>query len=112
MRRAIWVESLADAPLVEVPVLAVLDATKVLQEMEQAKCRARLPRSWDVTADSIAAWIALAWQAEELVLLKSCDPPPDRSTWIRSGYVDEYFPTLDFPTERFRCHNLATYGYP
>jgi aspartokinase-like uncharacterized kinase len=32
-----------------------------------------LPRSWDVTADSIAAWVAGLSGAQQLVLLKSVD---------------------------------------
>jgi aspartokinase-like uncharacterized kinase len=42
-----------------------------------------LPASWDVTSDSIAAWVAHRVGAERLVLVKAAD---------RRG-VDEYFPT-------------------
>ncbi len=37
----------------------------------------RLRKSWDVTSDSIAAWFALNWNAEQLYLLKSIDLPAE-----------------------------------
>ena len=36
-----------------------------------------IPKSWDVTSDSIAAWFATCWKAERLYLLKSADMPPE-----------------------------------
>ena len=53
-----------------------------------------LPESWKVTSDSIAARIAFELQAEELVLLKSTDPPhnPTVRSLVRAGYVDDFFP--------------------
>ena len=42
-----------------------------------------LPASWDVTSDSIAAWVAHEVGAERLVLVKAAHGP---------GVVDEYFP--------------------
>ncbi len=42
-----------------------------------------LPASWDVTSDSIAAWVARRVGAERLVLVKAAD----------GLGVDEYFPT-------------------
>ncbi len=55
----------------------------------------RLPHHWDVTSDSIAAAAAVAWDASELVLLKSCDRPDatDLSELASTGLVDPYFPT-------------------
>ncbi len=54
-----------------------------------------LPHAWSVTADSIAARIAVVNGAERLILLKSLDIPPE-TCWVeaaRRGWVDEHFPT-------------------
>ncbi|WP_258359392.1 hypothetical protein [Moorella sulfitireducens (nom. illeg.)] len=46
-----------------------------------------LPLSWDVTSDSIAAYIARVWKARLLVLLKSVDVVPE----IKNTIVDPFF---------------------
>ena len=52
----------------------------------------RLPPSWDVTSDSIAAWIAAQWRLSELVIAKSCDPvSPCIATLIENGMLDAFF---------------------
>lgn len=53
-----------------------------------------LPRSWDVTSDSIAARVACRLGGAELALLKSVLPPAAGSLedWAGCGYVDAYFP--------------------
>lgn len=57
-----------------------------------------LPASWDVTSDSIAARLAIALRADELVLLKAALPKlaarDDISELSRSGFVDAMFPRL------------------
>jgi len=52
-----------------------------------------LPKSWDVTSDSIAATVADSLNASELVLLKSCEPPemPGIETMIAENFVDRHF---------------------
>jgi aspartokinase-like uncharacterized kinase len=53
------------------------------------------PASWEVTSDSIAAQLAVAWGFAEVVLLKS--QPPPAATWGELaclGYVDAWFPRL------------------
>lgn len=55
-----------------------------------------LPRSWDVTSDSIAAYCAGRWHAKELILLKSRHADLNQS-WEQlaaDGLVDAYFPKL------------------
>jgi aspartokinase-like uncharacterized kinase len=55
-----------------------------------------LPESWDVTSDSIAARLALDLEADELILLKSADPPPGATMQNLAdvGYVDRFFPQV------------------
>ncbi len=64
-----------------------------LREEEPGAC---LPHNWDVSSDSVAAWIALNWPASELVLLKSTDMPNgcNIETAATDGFVDGYFPIL------------------
>jgi aspartokinase-like uncharacterized kinase len=53
-----------------------------------------LSRDWRTSSDSIAARIASALNAAELVLMKSC-PPPDILNWnsaAAAGLVDSEFP--------------------
>ena len=70
----------------------------------------RLPHTWDVTSDSLAAWVALRWPASQLVLLKSIDWPFDEQVvshrlMAERGLVDAYFPTIarNLPMIRW-CH--------
>jgi hypothetical protein len=52
-------------------------------------------QSWDVTSDSLAAWLASRLDADRLVLVKSAPPPPLPLTPARlaaAGLVDAAFP--------------------
>ncbi|HLH88517.1 MAG TPA: dihydroneopterin aldolase [Xanthobacteraceae bacterium] len=54
---------------------------------------ADVPASWDVTSDSLAAWLAGRLGARRLVLMKQIDVPGDSSDNLASqGIVDRAFP--------------------
>ncbi len=52
-----------------------------------------LPHDWSATSDSVAARVAVAWKARQLVLLKSVSLPPgvDWTEAGRLGLVDTQF---------------------
>jgi hypothetical protein len=53
-----------------------------------------IPTSWEVTSDSLAAWLANTLGAEHLVLVKSLRPPALRNTFealTRDEVVDAHF---------------------
>ena len=56
---------------------------------------AALPKSWDITSDSLAAWLAGELHAETLILIKSTDTPATVETAVdlaQAGIVDPLFP--------------------
>jgi aspartokinase-like uncharacterized kinase len=87
--------------------LPVLLAEPLLAALESAADR--LPASWDVTSDSIAAWLAPHLDADELVLIKSTDLPPGGiDAAVASGAVDRYFPALWSGLSRLTWVNLRS----
>lgn len=67
--------------------------------IEESAAAQPLPHTWNVTSDSLAAWVAIRWPASRLVLLKSAELPDNRHGWTRqaaadAGLVDRYFPSL------------------
>jgi dihydroneopterin aldolase len=55
-----------------------------------------LPASWDVTSDSLAAWLAGTYGARRLLLIKSCDlmPPVSARELAEEQIVDPLFPSF------------------
>jgi dihydroneopterin aldolase len=53
-----------------------------------------LPACWDVTSDSLAAWLAGTYGARRLLLIKSCDskPPVSLRELAEDQIVDPLFP--------------------
>ena len=91
------------------PVL--FDAEDFLRRQEPHLSGAKLPASWSVTSDSIAARLAAGLAADELVLLKSMLPA--RSTLSCSeaaslGLVDPFFPAAAQAIPRVRTVNLRS----
>ena len=73
------------------------------------EAQSQLPCTWDVTSDSIAAWVAIQLRASQLILLKSCSVPVATvSELARQGIVDSYLPTLDLQryATQFACEYL------
>jgi aspartokinase-like uncharacterized kinase len=87
----------------------LLDLEACLRQAESTDA-APLPHSWDVTSDSIAAWIATRWSADELVLLKSTGLPTGISIAqaARDGLVDRHFPRVCTPIPRICWCNLIS----
>jgi aspartokinase-like uncharacterized kinase len=78
-----------------------------LKHLEPITPGTKLPESWDVTSDSIAARLAICTGADELVLLKSADPPSRNLQELAdAGYVDKFLPKLAGELSPWRCVNL------
>jgi aspartokinase-like uncharacterized kinase len=75
--------------------VAVLASAEFVDAEERAT-RDLLPRSWHVTSDSIAAYVALHWPAAALVMLKSVEVAEecDLQSAAKEGLVDPYFPNF------------------
>jgi aspartokinase-like uncharacterized kinase len=85
----------------------VFDPRRFLVESEPSWPGTALPHSWSATTDSIAARIAEAISANELVLLKSANPPALLAEDLAAaGYVDLHFPRAAAGIARWRCVNL------
>lgn len=87
------------------PASTVVDVARWLRDVEPTIDGAKLTVGWEVSSDSIAARLAVALNADELVLLKSALPTGehDLDSLACSGYVDTTFPKLaaELPAIRF-----------
>lgn len=70
----------------------------------------RLPLNWNTTADSIAAELAVQVDADELVLLKSCDIDPfaDTESLAQRGIVDRSLATISPRVKSIRVEKLSS----
>ncbi|MBI2937340.1 MAG: uridylate kinase [Thaumarchaeota archaeon] len=89
----------------------------VLLASQMMRADRSLPKSWDVTSDSIAAYVAGKVDAEMLVLVKSVDglfkqgskrllnrvPVSALASGVEPGCVDAYLPKILASSSRFRC---------
>lgn len=85
----------------------VFDPEQFLQQVEPNLPPMALPIGWQVTSDSIAARIAETLDADELVLMKSTDPPTSTiEQAAQDGLVDAHFPLAAASVRRLRWVNL------
>ncbi len=91
-----------------VPVLA---SRLILDEIERFG-RDGLSASWDVTSDTIAAWMALHIGADRLILLKSAPLPLGitRVEAARLGLIDPMLPIVAGPLPRVEYVNLREHA--
>ena len=77
---------------------------------EERRAEEPLPHNWDITSDSIAAWVAIRWPAERLVLLKSTSAPQARRLCPAGqsppNAVDPYFERLHHQLHKVGWVNL------
>jgi aspartokinase-like uncharacterized kinase len=103
------VSQIPRAPLVEslAQVESVLDAggLPVLAPYRWLRAADPLPHSWDVTSDSIAACVAEACGASELVLLKAVSGPV---TELTDPYFSRYLASPD-RAFRIRVSTVASF---
>lgn len=85
--------------------VGIVNAAEFVNALERTTGQA-LPRNWDVTSDSISAWIAGWMQAERLVLLKSVELPKDDRLSPGCGLVDAAFSTMCRGVRRVEWINL------
>jgi 5-(aminomethyl)-3-furanmethanol phosphate kinase len=85
----------------------LLDCSRFARE-EEATSDETLPHNWDVTSDSLAAWTALRWPADELVLIKSVPMPDNMTAQMASdlALVDRYFPCIAKDLRKISWCNL------
>jgi aspartokinase-like uncharacterized kinase len=94
--------------------IPILSASEFLRA-EEFSSRIPLLHTWEVTSDSIAAWIALQWPADGLALLKSVPQPDDFNSIVEgasfeTNSVDPCFPRLASNLPSIEWINFRAYG--
>lgn len=89
----------------------LIQPSSIIRELESLAVGTdiTLPASWEVTSDSIAAWLGIKLNAIEVVLLKSCNVPNVdlkqlQSLGVIDGFVGES--PFDFDKLTLRCERL------
>ncbi len=108
--RAAAVEALAKNRL---PVFDAAAGLRCAEVQEIDDCGAppaeALPQSWNVTSDSIAAWLALRWQANSVWLLKSVGTDGKTCDELAAaGAIDQHFATCACAVREILWVNLRS----
>ena len=88
-------ETLATAPsIAEIRRLLSARKVPVWAPTSMVLNRTEIPSSWEVTSDSLAAWLARTLRAQRLLLIKQIDPPADpvrADDLVSRGIIDRAF---------------------
>jgi 5-(aminomethyl)-3-furanmethanol phosphate kinase len=78
---------------------------------EMALAATDIPANWDMTSDSLAAWLAAELPANGLLIVKSCDISNSRdiSTLAKNAIVDRLLPHFAIK-KKFVTHVLSQHG--
>jgi 5-(aminomethyl)-3-furanmethanol phosphate kinase len=92
----VWSQLPTPEQIATSPPVVIIDPAVWLTTLEQAAPDIAPPHLWDVTSDSLAAWLAWQMHADELILVKSIPVPRGLpvTTAVQNGWVDPYFPGL------------------
>jgi 5-(aminomethyl)-3-furanmethanol phosphate kinase len=107
------------ATIEELKSIGVSRQTSVWLPSPEDLVRAEIPASWDITSDSLAAWLATQMLATDLILLKSAAVrrPASIGNLTASGVIDRGFARFatNAPFQVWICHRdhyaaIATIG--
>ena len=94
----------------------IFDLAHWLRHVEPELPGTRLPETWDTTSDAIAGRLAIALEADELVLLKSTLPEhiaaPELESLAAAGVIDRQLAELEKELPRVRIVNIRTVSQP
>src|SRR3954451_12304903 len=82
----------------EIAQALVQDEVPVWLPSRMVLAAAEIPRSWDVTSDSLAAWLAGELAADHLVLVKHAAARMEAEELAARGIVDPAFPHFVAPS--------------
>jgi len=85
------------APLRDWRNEAIVDARARIWLPEPAQDALRVPRSWRITSDYLALWLAAELNVRNVVLVKACAAPAEREeveALARLGVIDPAYPEL------------------
>jgi hypothetical protein len=107
---SVWIDELSTLRDNKLERIVFFDPAKLLHSNATS---GDLPFSWDVTSDSIAAYVATLCGASELVLLKSTLPSAGytQSELTEVGYVDRYFDDAARKLPRVVCVDFRSAAF-
>lgn len=105
--RFLWCATVEELGTLPVGSVKVLDPIRIIRQLE-LNSESPLERTWEITSDSIAAWVASHLKRQRLILLKSTSlRSNDASEFLADdGLVDARFPSFADDLQSIEWCNL------